>query len=68
MCIASPGKIIDITCTQAKVDIMGIETMVNIQLIENPQVGDYVLVHAGCAIEKVNQNYFEELFNIFLVL
>jgi len=65
MCIAVPGQIIDVSNTQAKVAIMGVETTVNIQLIEDPKVGDYILVHAGCAIEKVNQAYFNELSNIF---
>ena len=65
MCIAVPGQIIDVSNTQAKVAIMGVETTVNIQLIEDPKVGDYILIHAGCAIEKVNQAYFNELSNIF---
>jgi len=65
MCIAVPGQIIDVSNTQAKVAIMGVETTVNIQLIEDPKVGDYILIHAGCAIEKVNQAYFNELSTIF---
>lgn len=65
MCIAVPGEIKEVTATKAKVNIMGIETIVNIQLIENPKVGEYVLVHAGCAIEKVKQDCFNELSNIF---
>ena len=65
MCIAVPGEIIDILDRQAKVYIMGVETIVNIQLIKNPKVGDYVLVHAGCAIEKIDKHYFDDLSNIF---
>ncbi|WP_053956395.1 HypC/HybG/HupF family hydrogenase formation chaperone [Inediibacterium massiliense] len=65
MCIAVPGQIIDISNTQATVNIMDVETTVNIQLIHKPKVGDYVLVHAGCAIEKVDQAYFNDLSNIF---
>lgn len=65
MCIAVPGEIIKICNKQAKVNIMGVETSVNIQLIDRPQIGDYVLVHAGCAIEKVNNIYYNDLLNVF---
>ncbi len=65
MCIAVPGQIIDISNIQATVNIMDVETTVNIQLINEPKVGDYVLVHAGCAIEKVDRAYFNDLYNIF---
>ncbi len=65
MCIAVPGQIIDISNIQATVNIMDVETAVNIQLINEPKVGEYVLVHAGCAIEKVDQTYFNDLSNIF---
>jgi hydrogenase expression/formation protein HypC len=67
MCIAYPGEIIDITDTNAKVNVMGVETNVNVQLIAEPQIGDYVLVHAGCAIEKIDQSYFTEVNHIFEV-
>lgn len=65
MCIAVPGQIIDIFNTQATVNIMDVESTVNIQLINEPKLGDYVLVHAGCAIEKVDRAYFNDLSNIF---
>lgn len=65
MCIAVPGELIDINCSQGKIDVMGVEMIINIQLIENPKVGDHVLVHAGCAIEKINKDYFDDL-NAFL--
>lgn len=65
MCIAVPGQIIDISNKDAIVSIMDVETIVNIQLINKPKVGDYVLVHAGCAIEKLDQVYFNDLSDIF---
>jgi len=65
MCIAVPCEIVEISNNQARVDIMGVETTVNIQLIDNPMIGDYVLVHAGCAIEKIDKDYFDDLYNIF---
>ncbi|MCF6465166.1 HypC/HybG/HupF family hydrogenase formation chaperone [Clostridium sp. Cult2] len=65
MCIAVPGQIIDISNKDAIVSIMDVETTVNIQLINKPKIGDYVLVHAGCAIEKLDQVYFNDLSDIF---
>lgn len=64
MCIAIPGEIIGLTKTCANVSIMGVETIVNIQLIDNPKIGDFVLIHAGCAIEKVDKNYFDNYFDM----
>lgn len=66
MCIAVPGEIIDLFPPQARVKLMGVETTINIQLIESPKIGEYVLVHGGCAIEKINRAYFDDLFNIFI--
>lgn len=65
MCIAVPGQIVDISNKEATISILDIKTTVNIQLINEPKVGEYVLVHAGCAIEKLDQAYFNDLSNIF---
>lgn len=61
MCLAIPAKIINIDGDYAAVDIMGLESSVNIQLIEKVNVGDYILVHAGCGIQKIDINYFDYL-------
>lgn len=65
MCLAVPAQIIVLEEYSAIIDIMGIESKVNAQLIEEPKVGDYILVHAGCAIQKIDTDYFEELQKIF---
>jgi len=65
MCLAVPAQIIGLEEYSAIIDIMGIESKVNAQLIEEPKVGDYILVHAGCAIQKIDIDYFEELQKIF---
>lgn len=65
MCLAIPGLIIALDDYSVLIDIMGLESKVNIQLIENLKVGDYVLIHAGCAIQKIDKDYFEELQKIF---
>ena len=65
MCLAVPGLIIALDDYSALIDIMGLESKVNVQLIENLKVGDYVLIHAGCAIQKIDKDYFEDLQKIF---
>lgn len=59
MCLAVPGRVIDIEENFAAVDMMGFESEVFIGLLEAVSIGDYVLVHAGCAIEKINLEAFE---------
>ncbi|WP_138204718.1 HypC/HybG/HupF family hydrogenase formation chaperone [Haloimpatiens lingqiaonensis] len=61
MCLAVGGKIKTLDLPFALVDIKGIETCVNVELLENPKNGDYVLVHAGFAIEKIQEEYFNYL-------
>ena len=65
MCLAIPAQVRSIDNYNAIIDIMGLESRINIQLIEELKVGDYVLVHAGCAIQKIDKDYFEELQRIF---
>jgi hydrogenase expression/formation protein HypC len=64
MCIAIPGKIISIEGPKAKVDFNGNLVDVNIGLVD-PAVGDYVLVHAGCAIEVISKEKGQELIDLF---
>ena len=58
MCIAIPGRVVEFNEDRAKVDFNGNLVDVNTGLIE-PEVGQYVLVHAGCAIELFTE--LEEL-------
>jgi len=64
MCIAIPGKIVSIEATKAKVDFNGNVVGVNVGLID-AKVGDYVLVHAGCAIEVMSKDKALELIELF---
>lgn len=61
MCLAIPARIVEIEEYNAKVDIMGVESLVNVQLVETPRTGDYVLIHAGCAIQRIETEYFSYL-------
>lgn len=65
MCIAMPGKVISISGGRAKVDFSGNRIDADIRLVD-AAVGDYVLVHAGCAIEVMKAAQAEELSALFL--
>jgi len=60
MCLAIPAKVVEINGDTAKVDF-GAGTMrdVNISLVE-AKIGEYVIVHAGYAIEVLDQKAAEE--------
>ncbi|MFX0069566.1 MAG: HypC/HybG/HupF family hydrogenase formation chaperone, partial [Candidatus Hermodarchaeota archaeon] len=53
MCLAIPGKIVNIDGNNALVDFDGIKQNVIIALIQDPEIGKYVIVHAGYAIEQI---------------
>ena len=55
MCLAIPGKVLEINGNQAVVDFDGIKQNIVIALIQNPEIGKYVIVHAGYAIEQINE-------------
>lgn len=64
MCVAVPGKIKEINGDFAKVDIMGNITQANIKLV-SAEIGDYVLIHAGCVIEVMRKEAAEEILELF---
>lgn len=56
MCLAVPSRIIEIDNFRATVDVYGARREINLMLMpEEVVLGDYVLVHAGFAIQKVEQ-------------
>ena len=58
MCLAIPGKITEIReDSLATVDILGVTREVALDLTPQAGLGDYVLVHAGFAIEVVDADY-----------
>lgn len=59
MCLAVPGRVICTEGSFASVDMLGFESEVFIGLIIDLHLGDYVLVHAGCAIEKIDKEAFD---------
>lgn len=60
MCVALPGKVIEIKDRDAVVDFSGNQVTARAGLVD-VKVGDYVLVHAGCVIQKVTQQEMDDL-------
>jgi hydrogenase expression/formation protein HypC len=60
MCLAVPGKLIAIEGDQpltrtGKVDFSGVQKEVSLAYVPECEIGDYVLVHVGFAIERVDE-------------
>lgn len=65
LCLAIPAKVLEVKGDIAKVDFgQGVAREVNVRLVD-AQVGEYVLVHAGYAIETLDQKAAEESLNIW---
>lgn len=60
MCLAIPLKVISITGTDAIGEVGGVQREVSVMMTPNAKVGDYVIVHAGFAIQILDQKEAEE--------
>lgn len=63
MCVALPGKVISIKEGRATVDFSGNQVQAYTGLVD-VETGDYVLVHAGCVIQKMKQQEAEEIIEL----
>jgi hydrogenase expression/formation protein HypC len=61
MCLAVPARIVTLNGTTATISVDGALREVDVSLIEAPRLGDHVLVHAGFAIHKWDQDEVDEL-------
>jgi len=69
MCLAIPGKIVEIVDAGnhiAKVDVGGVRRNVNIGMLPENEthVGDYVLIHVGFAMSKIDEQEAEETLRV----
>ena len=65
MCLSIPAKIMSINDSMAEVSAGGAIFKAGLQMIENARVGDYVLLHAGFAIQKINEKEALEMIKLF---
>ena len=55
MCLAFPAKIISIKDSLATVERSGVKRDASLMLLPNAKIGDYVLIHAGFAMQVVDE-------------
>jgi hydrogenase expression/formation protein HypC len=65
MCLAIPGRIVEIDGATARVDFGGVTREANVSLVPQAVVDSYVLVHAGFAIELLDEHEAEETLKLF---
>jgi len=65
MCLAVPQEVISIAGDRAEVALSGNVREADITLVDDVNVGDWVLVHAGFAIEKLTREEAEETLRLF---
>ncbi|SUP40233.1 HypC/HybG/HupF family hydrogenase formation chaperone [Veillonella criceti] len=55
MCLAVPAQLIKVNEFIGTIELTGVTRDVNLMLVPEAKVGDYVLVHAGCAVQVVDE-------------
>jgi hydrogenase expression/formation protein HypC len=60
MCLAIPAEIISMDGEMAKVSIGGTIVNASLLLLDNPKIGEFVLLHSGFAIERLSKEEAEE--------
>ncbi len=70
MCLSIPGKLIEITAALdstfriGKVDFDGIKKEVNLAMVPEVEIGNYVLVHVGAAISIIDEEEAKKTFDL----
>jgi hydrogenase expression/formation protein HypC len=65
MCLAIPAKVLEICGEKAIVDFGGVKREAWITLVDNVKVGDYLIIHTGYAIQKLDEKEAEETLKLF---
>jgi hydrogenase expression/formation protein HypC len=65
MCLAVPMKLVSIQGNAGIVELDGVRLEAGLDLIEDAQVGDYLIVHAGYAIQKLDAQEAQRTIELF---
>ena len=65
MCLAYPAKVVEVENLLATVELSGVRRRVSLMLLPETKLGDYVLVHAGFAMQIVDQKTVDEMLETF---
>jgi hydrogenase expression/formation protein HypC len=55
MCLAIPMRLINIEGNKGIVELSGVKKEISLDLLKEAAIGDYLIIHAGFAIEKLNE-------------
>ena len=64
MCLGIPARVVEIEKNVAKVDVGGILREISIDLCPDVSVGEYVLIHTGFAIQRMNEEEAQETLDL----
>ncbi|MFZ1720674.1 MAG: HypC/HybG/HupF family hydrogenase formation chaperone [Candidatus Moraniibacteriota bacterium] len=64
MCLAIPGKIEVLDGRKARVDFDGVKRQVDVSFLDDAEVGDWVLVHVGFAIQTIDEEAAREAYRL----
>ena len=65
MCLALPAEVVEIRGDTARVNLGGIRKEISLALVEEVEVGDYVLVHVGYALNRISPEEAERTLALF---
>jgi hydrogenase expression/formation protein HypC len=65
MCLSIPAKVLSVDGDQAVVSVGGTNYEASLQLLDDVQVGDYILLHTGFAIQKISEEEAIETLKVF---
>ena len=65
MCLAIPAQVVDIDGVMATVDVGGIRKDISLALVDGIEVGDYVVVHVGYALSRLDAEEAERTLALF---
>lgn len=67
MCLAVPARIVecDWSARTAMVDLSGVSKQVSLMLLDEAEVGDYVLIHVGFALKRISVSEAEKTLALF---
>ena len=69
MCLAIPARVVELLpALRAVVDLAGVRKEVSIDLVDDAQVGDYVIIHVGYAIGKIDPEEAQRTLDLFAEL
>jgi hydrogenase expression/formation protein HypC len=65
MCLAIPMRVLEVQGDMGTVELGGLKRQVGLQLLENVKPGEYVIIHAGFAIQRLDEMEAEKTIDLF---